>query len=59
MLASDVHVAANVLKDAARELRDDQLHDACLLLYGQNQRQQAWVDTMIKESAANALVVPS
>lgn len=59
VLCSDAHVAAKVLKDAARELRDDPLHDACLLLYGQNQRQQAWVDTMIKETAPNAVVVPS
>jgi ferredoxin-nitrate reductase len=59
VLSADAHVAAKVLKDAARQLRDDQLHDVCLLLYGQNQRQQAWVDTMIKESAPHAVVVPS
>ena len=35
------------------------LHELCLFLYGQNQRQQAWVDTMIKESSAQAVVVPS
>jgi hypothetical protein len=59
VLAADAHVAAKVLKDAARELRDDELHALCLFAYGQNQRQQAWVDTMIKESAAQSLVVPS
>ena len=55
----DAHVATKVVKDAARELRDDALHELCLFLYEQNQRQQAWVDTMIKESAAQSVVVPS
>lgn len=59
VLCADAHVAAKVLKDTARELRDDELHELCLLLYGQNQRQQAWIDTMIKETAPNAVVVPS
>lgn len=59
VLASDAHVCTKIVKDAARELRDDALHELCLLLYGQNQRQQAWVDTMIKESAAQSVVVPS
>lgn len=59
VLAADAHVATKVLKDAARELRDDALHELCLLLYGQNQRQQAWIDTMIKETDAQSVVVPS
>lgn len=59
VLAADAHVAVKVLKDAARELRDDELHAMCLFIFGQNQRQQAWVDTMIKESAAQSVVVPS
>ncbi len=59
VLVSDAHVAVKVVKDAAQEMRDDELHEACLLLLGQNQRQQAWVDTMIKESAAQSVAVPS
>ncbi len=59
VLAADAHVAAKVVDDAARELRDDALHELCLHLNGQNQRQQAWVDTMIKESAPQSVVVPS
>ncbi len=59
ILAADAHVAAKVLKDAAHELRDDALYEVCLFVYGQNQRQLAWVDTMIKESAPQAVVVPS
>ncbi len=43
----------------ARALRDDELHRLCLFLYGQSQRQQAWIDTMMKASATQALVVPS
>lgn len=58
VLAVDAHVACKVVKDAARELRDDALHELCLLLYGQNQRQQAWIDTMLKESAAQSVAVP-
>ncbi len=59
VLAADVGIAAKVVKDAAREMRDDALHEVCLWAYGQNQRQQAWVETMIKESAAQSVVVPS
>lgn len=59
VLCADIHMAIKILKDAARELRDTPLHDSCLLIFGQNQRQQAWIDTMIKESAADSLVVPS
>lgn len=57
--ANELTLTAKVVKDAARELRDDVLRELSLLLYGQNQRQQAWVDTMIKESAAQLVVVPS
>jgi anaerobic selenocysteine-containing dehydrogenase len=59
VLVDDAHVATTVLKDAARELRDDALHEALLLQYGQNQRQKAWVDTMLKETDAQSIVVPS
>ena len=59
MLSADAHMAAEVLKDAARELRDDELHGMCVLVYGQNQRQQAWIATMLKEGAAQSIVVPS
>jgi hypothetical protein len=31
----------------------------CGRLYGPNPRQQSWVDTMIKEGAAQSVVVPS
>lgn len=58
-LADEVHVATKIIKDAARELRDDALYELCLSLYERNQRQQAWADTMIKESAAQSVVVPS
>jgi ferredoxin-nitrate reductase len=59
VLASDAHVSTKVMVDAARELRDDALFEVCRLAYAQNQRQMAWVDTMIKESAAQSVVVPS
>ncbi|HVX11020.1 MAG TPA: nitrate reductase [Pirellulales bacterium] len=59
VLCSDIHMSVKVLKDAARELRDMPLHEVCLNTFGQNQRQQAWIDTMIKESAADSVVIPS
>ncbi len=59
VLCSEVHMSVKVLKDAARELRDMPLHEVCLRVFGQNQRQQAWIDTMIKESGADSVVVPS
>ncbi|HET6880818.1 MAG TPA: nitrate reductase [Pirellulales bacterium] len=59
VLAADANVAVKVLKDASQELRDREFHEACLLILGQSQRQQAWIDTMIKESAGDSVVVPS
>lgn len=59
LMVADALVAAKVLEDAARELRDDALHDTLLLAPGQNQRQQAWVDTMLKETGAQSVIVPS
>jgi hypothetical protein len=52
-------VATQVVNDAAREPRDAELHRVCLHLVEQSRRQQAWVDTMIKEGAAQFVVVPS
>lgn len=59
VLAAEANVAVKVLKDAALELRDGEFYEACALIFGQSQRQQAWIDTMLKESAADSLVVPS
>lgn len=59
VLAADAHVATEVVDDAARELRDEPLHELCLALREQNRRQRAWVETMIKESAAQSVAVPS
>jgi hypothetical protein len=59
VLVADAHMATKILRDAARELRDDELHALFEHLYAQSRRQQAWVDTMVKESAAQSLVVPS
>jgi len=59
ILGADAHVATKVVNDAACELRDEALHELCMFLHEQNQRQQAWVDTMIKESAAQSVAVPS
>ncbi len=59
ILAADAHVSTTIVNDAARELRDDELDALCRQLYAQNQRQQAWGDTMIKESSAQSVAVPS
>ncbi len=59
VLAADVEIAAKILKNAAQELRDEALYELFQHLHGQNKRQLSWVDTMIKESAAQSVVVPS
>ncbi len=59
VLAADAQAATRIVNNAARELRDEELHALCLHLVEQGRRQQAWVDTMIKESAAQSVVVPS
>ena len=58
VLAADTQAATKIVNNAARELRDEALHTLCLHLVEQSRRQQAWVDTMIKESAAQSVVVP-
>ena len=59
VLAADTQMATKIVDSAARELRDDALHGLCLHLLEQVERQHAWVGTMIKESAAQSVVVPS
>lgn len=59
VLAADAQAATRIVNNAARELRDEELHTLALHLVEQSRRQQAWVDTMIKESAAQSVVVPS
>lgn len=59
VLVAHALVGAKVLRDAAMELRDEDLRAACDAAQAQNQRQQAWVDTMIKESAGQSVAVPS
>jgi anaerobic selenocysteine-containing dehydrogenase len=59
LMASEVHITITIVMDAARELRDHDLLEACLWMEEQSKRQRAWCMTMVKENAPSALVVPS
>lgn len=48
-----------IVREAAGELRDDDLHNLAARLYTQTQRQRAWAETMIQEAAGQSVVVPS
>lgn len=59
LIANETHVSIIVLDQAAKALRDDELVALLDHMDGQNQRQQAWLLTRIKQAAPQALVVPS
>jgi hypothetical protein len=59
LLGTDAQLAIKTVKNAAWELRDDPLSDLAVCLLVQDERQARWVDTMIKESAAQSVAVPS
>jgi anaerobic selenocysteine-containing dehydrogenase len=58
VMASEIHVALAVVMQASKELRDEELLDACIHMDEQNKRQQAWLMTQIEHRAPHTLVVP-
>jgi anaerobic selenocysteine-containing dehydrogenase len=54
-----VHMNNVVLRNAAKELRDNELLNVCNFIAQQIHRQQAWALTQVKEHAADSVVVPS
>jgi formylmethanofuran dehydrogenase subunit D len=59
LLAHEVHVCWNVLGQAVRALRDEQLEREILAMTSETDRQIAWLRTRIKQAAPQALTVPS
>jgi hypothetical protein len=58
MLAHQVHLSWVVVGQAARALRDEELHGAVLRLGRETDRQIAWIRTHIQLTAPQALTVP-
>jgi ferredoxin-nitrate reductase len=58
VMASEIHIALTIVMQASKELRDEELLDACIHMDEQNKRQQAWLLTQIEHRAPHTLVVP-
>jgi formylmethanofuran dehydrogenase subunit D len=58
LLVNESMVALNVLEQAARALRDEELLDALKTMQDRNERQQIWLTTRISQAAPQTLVVP-
>jgi ferredoxin-nitrate reductase len=51
-------MSLNVLEQAARALRDEQLLTTLEHMQDRNERQQTWLKTRISQAAPQTLVVP-
>jgi hypothetical protein len=58
-LATSVHVCWSALTQAARERRDEALENACSASDAETLRQISWLETKLRQSAPQALTVPS
>ena len=59
LLASESHISWEVLHQAARAIRDEELEPICEAGRTLNNRQIAWLRTRIDAAASQALVVPT
>jgi ferredoxin-nitrate reductase len=59
LMALEGDVSLTALTQAAQELRDARLRDACARLSEINARQRAWLLTQFKHRAGHTLIVPS
>ena len=58
LLVNESMISLNVLEQAARALRDDDLLGALNQMQTRNERQQTWLKTRISQAAPQVLVVP-
>jgi hypothetical protein len=58
LLVNESMMSLNVLEQAARALRDEQLLGALTHMQNRNERQQTWLKTRISQAAPQTLVVP-
>jgi ferredoxin-nitrate reductase len=58
LLVNESMMSLNVLEQAARALRDEQLLTALKYMQCRNERQQTWLKTRISQAAPQTLVVP-
>jgi ferredoxin-nitrate reductase len=58
LLVNESMMSLNVLEQAGRALRDDQLLTALKHMQCRNERQQTWLKARISQAAPQTLVVP-
>jgi ferredoxin-nitrate reductase len=58
LLVNESMMSLNVLEQAARALRDEELLNALKHVQQRNERQQIWLKTRISQAAPQTLVVP-
>ena len=58
LLVNESMMSLNVLEQAARALRDEELLDTLNHIQQRNERQQTWLKTRISQAAPQTLVVP-
>jgi ferredoxin-nitrate reductase len=58
LLVNESMISLNVLEQAARALRDEELLKTLKKMQDRNQRQQSWLTTRISQAAPQTLVVP-
>jgi anaerobic selenocysteine-containing dehydrogenase len=58
LLVNESMISLNVLEQAARALRDEELLTALKRMQHRNERQQTWLKTRISQAAPQTLVVP-
>lgn len=58
LLVNESMMSLNVLEQAARALRDEELLEALKKMQDRNERQQTWLKTRISQAAPQTLVVP-
>jgi hypothetical protein len=58
LLVNESLISLNVLEQAARALRDQQLLETLKHMQDRNNRQQSWLKTRISQAAPQTLVVP-
>jgi ferredoxin-nitrate reductase len=58
LLVNESMMSLNVLEQAARALRDEQLLTTLERMQDRNERQQTWLKTRISQAAPQTLVVP-
>ena len=59
LLVNESMMSLNVLEQAARALRDENLLETLKRMQERNERQQTWLKTRVSQAAPQTLIVPT